>query len=88
VTALISSLIGGLIVYLIGHPDFTQNPQLNPSQPFFATPWVIINSMEIWTGLVCLVPDPSCLALLWWLFCITKWARQGKLAGFHIATQF
>ena len=40
------------------------------------------------TGLVCLVPDPSCMALLGWLFRITKWACQGKLAGFHIATQF
>jgi len=34
------------------------------------------------------MPDPSCLALLGWLFRITKWACQRKVTGFHIATQF
>src|ERR1700722_619124 len=46
-------------------------------------------TLKSWrASLVCLVPDPSCLVLLGWLFRITKWACQGKLAGFHIATQF
>jgi hypothetical protein len=70
------------------NPHYTQNAKFEPFSIILATPCVIINSIEIWTGLVCLVPDPTCLALLGWLFRITKWACQGKLAGFHIAAQF
>jgi hypothetical protein len=46
----------------------------------------IANALKILkTRLACLLPNPRCLALLGWLFPITKQACQGKLAGFHIA---